>query len=84
MTRNLSSIDIGDHITKRKRFLLVIQDNLSGPEQADIIRRQHEFLRMLVDTPQLLSCGPAFAERLTIFHDGQCWTLRAEAEANVP
>jgi uncharacterized protein YciI len=84
MNRDLSSVDIGDHNTKRKRFFLVVQDDPSGPAQADIIRRQHDFLRMLVDTPQLLTCGPAFAERLTIYHDGERWTLRAEAEANVP
>jgi hypothetical protein len=84
MNRNVTEVNIGDHNTKRKRYRLIIQDDPSGPALADIQRRQHAFLQMLVDTPTLLSCGPAFAERLMIFHDGERWSLQAEAEADVP
>lgn len=80
MNRNVTVINIGDHNTDRKRYRLIIQDDPSGPALSDIQRRQSGFLQLIVENPALLACGPAFADRLTIFHDGNCWTLHAEAE----
>lgn len=84
MQRTVTPIDIGDHNNKRKRFMLLIVDDPSGPARTDIIRRRDVFLASLVDNPTLLQAGPAFVEKLTIFHNGKSWMLQAEAEADVP
>lgn len=38
-----------------------------------------ELLRMVVDNPDLITCGAARFEQLRVFYDGDKWVLEASA-----
>lgn len=82
MNRTITPVKVGDHNTGRTRYRLRIEDDPSGPAPADIQRRQLAFLQAIVDQPMLLACGPVYADRFSVFHDGDRWILQAEAESD--
>lgn len=70
-------VQIGE---KRHRYTFKIFDDPTEPGTPEYHRRRVDFLREFVDQPTLLQCGPAWATKMAIWHDGTRWTLSAEAE----
>jgi len=65
-----------------KRYIRTIKDDASLNKQ-DIIKRKFEFLREVVDQGLfmgVLNCGPVGFDKLSMYHDGECWVIRLEAE----
>ncbi len=63
------------------RWMLEIYDEPSEHGSDAMNRRQFEFLQALLERPDLLHCGPARFEKLTVEHNGQCWVAKAHAVA---
>jgi hypothetical protein len=72
-------VQIGE---KRTRHTFKVYDDPSDLDTVPGRMRLWRFLQEFVDQPALLQCGPAFAQKMSIFHTGQCWVLQGEAEAD--
>lgn len=62
------------------RYRTRIEDTIeSRPGTSDARRRLHFLFQTFADSPDLLNCGPAVPERLSITHSGRSWVVEAEA-----
>lgn len=84
MRRSVTSVDIGDHLTKQKRHRVVIEDGPSGPDKPSMQARQLRFMQELLDQPSLMYCGLAMPEKFMVYHSGACWVFQAEAVVEQP
>jgi hypothetical protein len=84
MKRTLTNTSIGDHVTTRKRYLLVLEDDPSGNTPGQRQASMFRFLQTLCDTQTLMMCGLVYPERFAVFHNGESWVLQAEAEVEEP
>lgn len=41
---------------------------------------QFGMLREIVDNPELTNCGLASFQKLSMYHNGECWVMELEAE----
>lgn len=84
MRRHLTNTPIGDHVTKRQRYGLVLEDDPSGTNPLEMQTRLLKFLQSVVDQPALMQCGLAYPERFVVHHNGTSWVLQAEAVVDEP
>lgn len=57
-----------------------IEDSIeSRPGTSDARRRLHFLFQTFADSPDLLNCGPAIPQRLSITHSGRSWVVETEA-----
>lgn len=84
MRRTLTSTDIGDHVTKRKRFGLVLEGDPCGESMVEKSRGLMEFLQAIVWQPALILCGLTYPDKLAVLHNGTGFVLHAEVEADEP
>jgi hypothetical protein len=71
-------VRLGD---KRVRHSFRLYHDPSSAEEGTKDRALHKLLQEFVDQPMLLRCGPGYPDKLAIHHDGTCWIVYAEAEA---
>lgn len=76
---NDKAVKISD---KRTRYTFRIYDDPTEPESLEARKRQIGFLQDLVDQPALLTAGHTYARKMAIWHDGSCWVLSGEVEAD--
>jgi hypothetical protein len=82
--RTLTEVPIGDHVEKKRRYRLVVEDDPSGPDEREVQDRMLRFMQELLDQPRLLSCGLALPKSFVVAHDGERWSFRAEAVVDQP
>lgn len=66
---------------KRSRHTFKVFDDPSDRDTVAGRNRLRAFLQVFVDQPALLLAGPTYAEKMAIYHNGECWVLTGEAEA---
>ncbi len=67
---------------KRSRYTFKVFDDPSDRDTLAGRTRLRAFLQEFVDQPALLLAGPAYAEKLAFYHNGQSWVCQGEAEAD--
>ncbi len=67
---------------KRSRHTITVYDDPSDMGTVGGRMRLWRFLQEFVDQPALLQCGPAFAQKMAIYHTGEFWVLKGEAESD--
>jgi hypothetical protein len=72
-------VQIGE---KRTRYTFKVYDDLSDRDTIEGRTRLRSFLQEFVDQPALLLAGPTYAQKMAIFHTGQCWVFQGEAESD--
>lgn len=81
MRRFVTETRVGE---SKVRYRTRIEDDPSSAGSDEARVRQGLFVRQLVDNWPLLSCGYQMFEKLSIFHNGNCWVAEAEAVAEEP
>jgi len=61
------------------RYKVRLEDDVCTPDSQESRFHQLRLLRTLVETPDLLTCGPGPFKKLTIQHDGEKWVCDVEA-----
>lgn len=80
MKRVVSKVKMGGRLVRHRVRL----DGDDCPVGAQVRRfQQHQLLRHVADTPDLLICGGLPFEKLAMQHDGTRWVIEAEAIENV-
>ena len=79
MKRYVTETKIGE---TQIRYRIRIEDEESANIE-EMRFRQHAFLMQLVDSFELLSCGPCRFQTLKVSHNGQRWIVEAEATQDV-
>lgn len=77
MNRRLLRVVIGYNRVKYR--LRLVGEPCEMASQAALVQ-QSSFMRALADHPELLLCGPARFETLSIKHNGSAWEAEAVAE----
>jgi len=72
-------VKIGD---KKTRYTFQLFDDPTEPDSNEMRWRQIGFLQDLVEQPALLFAGHTYARKIAIWHDGTCWVLSGEVEAD--
>lgn len=64
----------------RYRYRVVITGFPCPPGSPEVRIQQYNILRQISNEPHLLLCGTQLPDRITVKHDGEGWTVEAEAE----
>lgn len=77
---NDKPVSIGENLA---RYTFRVYDDASDPAVDNLGIRLVRFMQEFVDQPALLRCGPVFAQKIAITHDGTRWVMAAEAVADI-
>lgn len=61
------------------RYRSRIESEPCSPNTQESRIIQYNLLRTMIDTPDLLACGPVVFETMRFFHSGTCWVVELEA-----
>jgi len=67
----------------KARYTFRVYGDAADPATSNLDVALHKFLAEFVDQPALLRCGPVFAQKIAVTHDGARWVMAAEAVADV-
>lgn len=66
---------------KRTRHSFRLYHDPSNVETGTKDKALYDLLNEFVNLPSLFQCGPAYPEKMVIYHDGDRWIVAAESES---
>jgi hypothetical protein len=79
MIRNIYKARVNES-TVRYRCILTDEPSPKGTDAARI--RAYMFLQQVLDTPDLMYCGLAPFQTLTMYHSNASWVIELQAEVS--
>lgn len=74
--RNVVRSELSD---SKAKYTVRLCSPMCGRNDQESIMLRFELLRMVIDNPDLITCGAARFEQLRVFYDGDKWVLEASA-----
>lgn len=66
----------------RVRYSVTVTGDACEPGTHEALVHQYHFVRTIADNFDLLNCGSARFERVSIQHNGTAWEAKAQAEVD--